>query len=672
MTTAAKMPLWQPSAERIDDSNMTRFIRFINERFALTLTSYPELHDFSVQRTHDFWRSVWEFCGIRATGDLDPVVDDASRMPGAQWFSGVKLNFAQNLLRFNDERIALVARDETSDRTSWTFFQLNRDVAALAGYLRAQGLQPGDRVAAFMPNIGETVIAMLAATSIGAVFSSCSPDFGTSGVLDRFGQIEPKVLICSDGYRYGGKVLSSLDKMRAVLAKLPSVTCVILVGYLTENPDLSALSANADLSVVSASADSSVAPSVILYSDALKFAPAQAAQFYAAPFAHPLYIMYSSGTTGVPKCIVHSSGGTLIQHLKELVLHTDVKREDHVFYYTTCGWMMWNWMVSTLAVGATLVLFDGSPTHPTPDALWDLVESEKISVFGTSAKWISASEKAGIKPMLSHKLAALRTLLSTGSPLSDDSFEYVYRDVKQRVLLASISGGTDIVSCFALGNPMLPVYRGELQCRGLGMKVEVLDDDGKPVLGQKGELACTRAFPSMPIRFWNDANGAKYQSAYFEKFPNIWCHGDHAEITEHGGVIIYGRSDATLNPGGVRIGTAEIYRQVEKLDEVLECLAVGQEWQDDVRVILFVRLRDALVLDQDLTQKIKATIRADTTPRHVPAKVIQVPELPRTRSGKITELAVRNVIHRLPVQNTDALANPESLAHFADLAALRS
>jgi acetoacetyl-CoA synthetase len=645
--------LWQPSPERIADANMTRFIRFVNERCGLHIEDYPALHEFSVNRIEDFWLALWEFCGIRASGELKPVVDDVTRMPGARWFPNVKLNFAQNLIRYKDDRVAIVARDETDSRKSWTYAELHEQVLALAQTFKSLGLSPGDRVAAFMPNIGEAVIAMLAAASIGAVFSSCSPDFGVSGVLDRFGQITPKVLICSDGYRYGGKSFSSLDKMREVLPQLPSVQALLVVGYLQPEPDLSAF------------------PQAMTWADALKPEPAHQASFQSMPFAHPLYIMFSSGTTGVPKCIVHSAGGTLMQHLKELVLHTDLKRDDHLFYYTTCGWMMWNWMVSTLAVGATLVLFDGSPSHPSPQALWDLVESERVSVFGTSAKWISASEKAGIKPVLTHKLLALRTILSTGSPLSDESFDYIYRDVKQRLLLASISGGTDIISCFALGNPLLPVYRGELQCRGLGMKVEILDDDGKAVLQQKGELACTRAFPSMPVGFWNDAQGEKYRAAYFDKFPNIWCHGDHAEITAHGGVIIYGRSDATLNPGGVRIGTAEIYRQVEKLDEVLECLAVGQDWDDDVRVILFVRLREPLLLDEALTQKIKTTIRRDTTPRHVPAKVIQVPELPRTRSGKITELAVRNVIHGLAVKNTDALANPESLVHFAKLAALK-
>jgi acetoacetyl-CoA synthetase len=651
---ANSAPLWQPSPERVADANMTRFIRFVNERCGLHIEDYPGLHEFSVNRIEDFWLALWEFCGIRASGELKPVVDDVMRMPGARWFPNVKLNFAQNLIRYKDDRVAIVARDETEARKSWTYAELHEQVMALAQTFKSLGVNPGDRVAAFMPNIGETVIAMLAAASIGAVFSSCSPDFGKSGVLDRFGQIAPKVLICSDGYRYGGKSFSSLDKMREVLPQLPSVQALVVVGYLQPEPDLSAF------------------PQAMTWADALKPEPAHQASFQPMPFAHPLYIMFSSGTTGVPKCIVHSAGGTLMQHLKELVLHTDLKRDDHLFYYTTCGWMMWNWMVSTLAVGATLVLFDGSPSHPSPQALWDLVEAERVSVFGTSAKWISASEKAGIKPILTHKLLGLRTILSTGSPLSDESFDYIYRDVKQRLLLASISGGTDIISCFALGNPLLPVYRGELQCRGLGMKVEILDDDGKAVLQQKGELACTRAFPSMPVGFWNDAQGEKYRAAYFDKFPNIWCHGDHAEITAHGGVIIYGRSDATLNPGGVRIGTAEIYRQVEKLDEVLECLAVGQNWDDDVRVILFVRLREPLLLDEALTQKIKATIRRDTTPRHVPAKVIQVPELPRTRSGKITELAVRNVIHGLAVKNTDALANPESLQHFAQLAALKS
>ncbi len=503
-----------------------------------------------------------------------------------------------------------------------------------------------------MPNIPETVIAMLATTSLGATWSSCSPDFGVNGVVDRFGQIAPKVLFTADAYGYGGKRFDCLAKIRDVLDEIPSIEKLVVVPYSGEALRLDGLR-NAIAWPEFAGDDE------------------HALQFEMLPFDHPVYIMYSSGTTGVPKCIVHGAGGTLIQHLKELVLHTDLKREDRLFYYTTCGWMMWNWFVSGLAVGATLVLYDGSPSHPDGNALWDLADDVGISVFGTSAKWISATEKAGVKPRETHKLLQLKTILSTGSPLAPESYDYVYRDVKDRVLLASISGGTDIISCFGLGNPLLPVYRGELQCRGLGMKVEILDDAGNPLQEEKGELACTAPFPSMPVFFWNDPDGEKYRKAYFARIPNVWCHGDHAMLTEHEGLVIYGRSDATLNPGGVRIGTAEIYRQVEQIDAVLESIAVGQRWRDDERVILFVRLRDGVALDDALRECIKKQIRENTTPRHVPAKIIQIADIPRTISGKITEIAVRDTIHGLPVKNADALANPEALDLYKDLPELR-
>ena len=645
--------LWRPSSERLETANITRFMRYLQSERGAHVPDYAALYEWSVQQTHEFWIAVWEFCGIRAHGEMTPVVIDENKMPGAQWFPNIRLNFAQNLLRFKDERIAIVGIDELGERKSTSYAELHQAVTLLAAKLRELGIGPNDVVAAFMPNVPETLIAMLASVSLGAVWTSCSPDFGVQGVLDRFGQVQPKLLFTTDGYRYGGKSFDSLSKVAAILPQLASVQHVIVAAHVLPQAqiNLDLLGAKAGMAMHFADAKT---PSVAL-------------QFANMPFNHPLYILYSSGTTGVPKCIVHGAGGTLIQHLKELVLHSDVRREDTLMYYTTCGWMMWNWMASTLAVGATLVLFDGSPSYPTPAVLWNIVDSENVSVFGTSAKWISASEKADIKPMQSHKLKALRTILSTGSPLGDESFDYIYGNVKARVLLASISGGTDIVSCFALGCPILPVVKGELQCRGLGMRVEILDDDGKPLRQQQGELACTRAFPAMPVAFFNDADGSKYRAAYFDKFPNIWCHGDLATLTASGGIVIHGRSDATLNPGGVRIGTAEIYRQVEKLPEVLESMAVGQDWDNDVRVILFVRLRDGVQLDDALTLKIKSTIRANTTPRHVPAKIIAVPDLPRTMSGKITELAVRNVIHGRPVKNTEALANPSSLAFFKDL-----
>jgi acetoacetyl-CoA synthetase len=646
----SQRPIWEPSKERIERANLSRFIRFVQTEHKAQVEDHYGLYEYSIRQPEAFWRAVWEFCGIRSSGDFGEVLVDAEKMPGARWFPGVRLNFAQNLLRYKDDRVALIALNEWGHQREFSYAQLHEEVGKLAHALREAGVVAGDRVAGFMPNIPETVIAMLAATSLGATWSSCSPDFGINGVVDRFGQIAPKVLFTADAYPYGAKSFDCLAKIGDVLGKIPSIEKLVVVPYSGAELKLDGIA-------------KAVAWPQFVGSEAREL------EFTPTAFDHPLYVMYSSGTTGVPKCIVHGAGGTLIQHLKELVLHTDLKREDKIFYYTTCGWMMWNWLVSSLAVGATLVLYDGSPSHPDARTLWDLIDEVGISVFGTSAKWIAASEKAGVKPRETHKLLTLKTILSTGSPLADESFDYVYRDVKERVLLASISGGTDIISCFALGSPLLPVYRGELQCRGLGLKVEILDDDGKPLRGEKGELACTAPFPAMPIGFWNDPDGSKYRNAYFSKVENVWCHGDHALLTEHDGIVIYGRSDAVLNPGGVRIGTAEIYRQVEQLPEVLESIAVGQDWDNDVRVILFVRLREGLVLDDILREQIKKQIRANTTPRHVPAKILQVTDIPRTISGKITEIAVRETIHGRPVKNTDALANPQALRLYDALRA---
>ncbi|RUO79521.1 acetoacetate--CoA ligase [Pseudidiomarina taiwanensis] len=635
-------PLWQPSAEQIESAKMTAFMHHINRTEQLELTHYHELYDWSVRESQRFWQHIWEFCGVIGTPG-ERVVVDQNKLPGAQWFPDAQLNFAENLLRRNDDHPALVFRGENGTRSELSYRQLREQVAACRSFMRQQGIGKGDRVAAMLPNTIETIVAMLATTSLGAIWASCSPDFGVAGVVDRFSQIEPKLFLCVDGYFYNGKTLDIAEKVDAIRAQLPTVEHTIRVDFAQLGHSLSA--AMSSWSQVLATA-------------------AEPLTFTSVQFNDPLYIMFSSGTTGVPKCIVHGVGGTLLQHLKEHALHTNLGSEDVLFYFTTCGWMMWNWLVSGLTQGATLVLFDGSPFAPQPSILWDIAEQERITVFGTSAKYLSALEKEQYAPAQHHDLSALRTILTTGSVLPPESFDYVYRDIKQDLCLSSISGGTDIISCFALGNPVLPVYRGELQCRGLGLDVQVFNDDGQPVRQQKGELVCRNSFPCMPLGFWNDVDGSRYFNAYFARFENIWAHGDFAELTAHDGMIIYGRSDAVLNPGGVRIGTAEIYRQVEKVEAVLESIVIGQQWQGDERLVLFVKLRDGLTLDPSLQQEIRSTIRANATPRHVPAVIAQVTDIPRTRSGKIVELAVRQVVHGEQVKNTDALANPEALEQF--------
>ncbi len=639
--------MWKPSDQQVSEAQLTRFRLLVNKKYNLSLENYDDLYQWSLENASDFWAEMWSFGNVISQLDYTTVIDDLTKMPGAKWFKGARLNYAENLLRFRDDRIAIHFQGEDQIKRSLTYSELYLQVAKTAHALQAAGVKPGDRVAGFIPNLPEAIIAMLAASSLGAIWSSSSPDFGIKGVLDRFSQIEPKIIIAADGYFYGGKRFDSLEKLNGILAELPSVEKVVVIPY-TSTPDLSGV-------------DNSVLWDEFIQNDATEIS------FAALPFDHPLYIMYSSGTTGLPKSIVHSAGGTLIQHLKELLLHCDLKQDDVIFYYSTCGWMMWNWLVSSLAVGATLVLYDGNPIFPGEDTLWQMADDLEISVFGTSAKYLDALEDAGVKPRENFKLSSLRLVLSTGSPLGEESFDFVYRDIKTDVLLASISGGTDIISCFVLGNPVLPVYRGELQCRGLGMKVESFDESGSAILNESGELVCSQAFPSMPIYFWNDPDGQKYHQAYFTDYPKIWRHGDYIEINTHGGVRIYGRSDATLNPGGVRIGTAEIYTVVENHPLINDSLVVGQAWQDDERVILFVKLQPGVSLNADLVQDLKMLIRQNCSPRHVPAKILETQDIPYTINGKKVEIAVKKIMSGKDVQNQSALANPQSLELYKDL-----
>jgi acetoacetyl-CoA synthetase len=645
--------LWQPSEKRIRNSNMYRFMNIINEKYEKDFTEYAPLWEWSTENIRDFWASMWEFAGIKASQPYKEVVDDLAKMPGAKWFSGAKLNFAENLLRYRDDQVALIFKGEEQDATKMTYVELYDEVARVAKSLRDMGVQPGDRVVGFMPNMPQTIIAMLAATSLGATWSSCSPDFGIKGVLDRFGQIKPRVLFTANGYWFKGKNFDSLTRIAEILKELPTIEKVVVVPYTDQAPDIDGV------------------PNAVSYDDFKSPESGLEIEFEQLPFEHPLYIMYSSGTTGLPKCMVQSAGGILIHHMKELMLHTDLKRQDTIFYFTTCGWMMWNWLTSSLGVGASLVLYDGFPFHPDAGVLWKMAQDEKITIFGTSAGYIAALINSGVKPRETYDLTSLRAVLSTGSPLSVEGFEFIYGEVKDDLQLASISGGTDINGCFALGNPMGPVYAGELQCRPLGMKVYAYDEAGKPVINQQGELVCTTPFPSMPIYFWDDPDGQKYQSAYFDVYPNVWRHGDFIEINERGGVIISGRSDATLNPGGVRIGTADIYRQIEQMEEIEDSIVIGQPWKNDVRVILFVKPAEGVVLEDELKKKIKTILRTNASPRHVPAKIIAVPDIPYTLNMKKVELAVKKVVMGQEVLNKDALKNPEALDYYQNIKELQ-
>jgi acetoacetyl-CoA synthetase len=645
--------LWSPSRDRIEATNMWRFMKFVNEKYNKGFYDYESLYQWSINEIQFFWPAVWEYVEIKASETYYDVIDDVKKMPGAKWFSGARLNFAENLLRYRDDKCALVFMGEDHDVRRMSYSELFDEVARTAISLKYLGIRPGDRVAGFMPNMPEAIIAMLAATSIGAVWSSCSPDFGIKGVLDRFGQIKPRVLFTADGYLFKGKKHDSLERVFHILSKLPGIEKCVVVPYTNENPVIEDL------------------PNSIHYRDFKSKLSEAEIEFEYVPFDNPLYIMYSSGTTGLPKCMVQSVGGVLINQLKELILHTDLKRDDIIFYYTTCGWMMWNWMVASLGVGSTLVLYDGSPFHPAPDVLWKMAQDEKVTIFGTSAGYISALMNTGIRPGTAYDLSPMKAILSTGSPLYEESFEFIYREVKEDLQLSSISGGSDINGCFALGNPMGPVYTGELQCRGLGMKVEAFDSKGRSVIDKKGELVCTAPAPSMPIYFWDDPDSKKYKDAYFNVYPDIWRHGDFIEINDHGGVVIYGRSDATLKPGGVRIGTADIYHIVEQIDGIEDSLVIGQDWKKDVRIVLFVKMSKGFKLTDDLKNRISKALREEASPRHVPAKIIAVPDIPYTLNMKKVELAVKNIIHGQEVLNREALKNPDVLDYYIDFKELR-